>query len=249
MTNPAAWHPDPTGTHEYRWWDGSRWTEHVADGGQASVDPLPGGPGSAEADSETTDAEGSRAASSEGSSAAGRSSTQEPTEQGAGGWQQPDQTRQQPADQGAGGGGQQPPSWQQTPAWSQPGGQQSTDSDTNGVAIAALIVGILSLLIAWIPFLGLLGGLGGVVAVVLGFIGNKRAKSPTTGGGGAAITGIVTGVLALILTIVVHVAIFAFGSSFIGGTVESYEQCLEAGGTEAECQEELERDIMRRFGQ
>ncbi|MDZ7732479.1 MAG: DUF2510 domain-containing protein [Acidimicrobiia bacterium] len=37
---PAAWHPDPHGRHEHRWWDGVRWTEHVADGGLAGVDPV-----------------------------------------------------------------------------------------------------------------------------------------------------------------------------------------------------------------
>jgi hypothetical protein len=36
---PAAWLADPTGRHEARWWDGSKWTEHVADGGQAGIDP------------------------------------------------------------------------------------------------------------------------------------------------------------------------------------------------------------------
>lgn len=36
----AAWHPDPTGRHELRYWDGSQWTEHVSDGGVQSVSPL-----------------------------------------------------------------------------------------------------------------------------------------------------------------------------------------------------------------
>jgi uncharacterized protein YxjI len=38
-TNPAAWHPDPFGRFESRYWDGERWTEHVSRGGQALVDP------------------------------------------------------------------------------------------------------------------------------------------------------------------------------------------------------------------
>ena len=37
---PAAWHPDPTGRHEHRWWDGTRWTDQVADAGVASTDPV-----------------------------------------------------------------------------------------------------------------------------------------------------------------------------------------------------------------
>jgi hypothetical protein len=36
---PASWQTDPTGRHDHRYWDGQRWTEHVADAGVASVDP------------------------------------------------------------------------------------------------------------------------------------------------------------------------------------------------------------------
>jgi hypothetical protein len=35
---PAGWHADPVGRHEQRYWDGTRWTGDVADGGTASVD-------------------------------------------------------------------------------------------------------------------------------------------------------------------------------------------------------------------
>ena len=37
---PASWQPDPTGRHQFRWWDGASWTDHVSDNGQASHDPL-----------------------------------------------------------------------------------------------------------------------------------------------------------------------------------------------------------------
>jgi len=37
--NEAGWQPDPTGQHDHRYWDGSRWTENVADAGVASTDP------------------------------------------------------------------------------------------------------------------------------------------------------------------------------------------------------------------
>ncbi|MDO8364243.1 MAG: DUF2510 domain-containing protein [Actinomycetota bacterium] len=36
----ASWQPDPMHRHEYRWWDGQAWTEHVNDSGVAGVDPL-----------------------------------------------------------------------------------------------------------------------------------------------------------------------------------------------------------------
>ncbi len=39
-TQPGGWWPDPMGRHLHRYWDGSRWTDHVADGGQQSIDLL-----------------------------------------------------------------------------------------------------------------------------------------------------------------------------------------------------------------
>lgn len=38
---PKQWYPDPAGRHQWRFWDGSSWTPHVADAGAASFDPLP----------------------------------------------------------------------------------------------------------------------------------------------------------------------------------------------------------------
>ena len=41
MSDPRApaWHPDPSGRHELRWWDGTTFTDQVADGGVTSTDP------------------------------------------------------------------------------------------------------------------------------------------------------------------------------------------------------------------
>ena len=36
----SSWEPDPTGRHQYRWWDGEEWTDQVADDGIQSVDPI-----------------------------------------------------------------------------------------------------------------------------------------------------------------------------------------------------------------
>jgi hypothetical protein len=40
----SDWYADPTGRHQYRYWDGSVWTEHVADSGQTSSDPVDAAP-------------------------------------------------------------------------------------------------------------------------------------------------------------------------------------------------------------
>jgi uncharacterized protein YxjI len=38
VSQPADWYPDPSGRHEHRYWDGTRWTEHVSSHGRQSVD-------------------------------------------------------------------------------------------------------------------------------------------------------------------------------------------------------------------
>jgi hypothetical protein len=39
-----AWAADPTGRHQWRYWDGKAWTDYVADNGQESRDPTAVGP-------------------------------------------------------------------------------------------------------------------------------------------------------------------------------------------------------------
>ena len=38
--HPPAWHPDPQGRHQLRWWDGQQWTDHVSSNGVAGTDPV-----------------------------------------------------------------------------------------------------------------------------------------------------------------------------------------------------------------
>lgn len=41
--HPANWYPDPTQRHEYRYYDGNAWTDHVSDHGVTGTDPISGG--------------------------------------------------------------------------------------------------------------------------------------------------------------------------------------------------------------
>lgn len=65
---------------------------------------------------------------------------------------------------------------------------------TNGLAIAAMVVGIVAFVSGWIPFWGFLAG---AAAVVLGIIALKK---PT--GKGFSITGIITGGLAVLSSLI-----------------------------------------------
>jgi hypothetical protein len=39
--SPPAWHPDPVGRFDLRWWDGRLWTDHVVRDGEQTQDPEP----------------------------------------------------------------------------------------------------------------------------------------------------------------------------------------------------------------
>lgn len=39
-STPAGWQPDPTGRHGHRYWDGTAWTDNVADAGVSGTDPF-----------------------------------------------------------------------------------------------------------------------------------------------------------------------------------------------------------------
>ena len=38
-TVPADWYKDPAGRYDYRYWDGTKWTEHVSRAGTVHKDP------------------------------------------------------------------------------------------------------------------------------------------------------------------------------------------------------------------
>lgn len=88
--------------------------------------------------------------------------------------------------------------------------QPSTSpSTTNGLAIAAMIVGIVAFISGWLPFWGLVAG---AAAIVLGIIALKK---PT--GKGMALIGIITGGLAalssLVFTVLFVIALAAGGAA------------------------------------
>lgn len=43
---PRGWYADPTQRYQFRWWDGSRWTQQVTTNGRVTADPLVSAPDS-----------------------------------------------------------------------------------------------------------------------------------------------------------------------------------------------------------
>lgn len=211
MTTPAAWHPDPLGRHQYRYWDGTVWTEHVSNDGEVTSDPLADTPAAQGGQQPVDEVATSAAAAQPGSQAGAPPGSQAgaaPGPQAGTSWGPQAGTTAAPA---SGGG-------------------------TDGLSLAALIIGLLSLLVAWIPFLGLLGVVGGVIAVVLGLLGRGRARRAASGAG-LAISGLVCGVLAVLLGIASTLLPVLFFQGMIGD-FEEVDRCIEQTGDEDACVEE-----------
>lgn len=96
------------------------------------------------------------------------------------------------------------------------------NSSNNGLAIAAMVVGIIALLFGWAVFFGLILG---IVAIVLGIVGLKKPA-----GKGMSIAGIVTGSIAALFNLVViallitGVALFGGAAVELGKIVSEYSQ-------------------------
>lgn len=132
--------------------------------------------------------------------------------------QQPGGYEQQPT--GYGQPGQSPP-----PGYGQLGGPQVPQK--NGLGIAALVLGILSL-VSWFLFIG---GLFGLIAIILGVIALGRVKRGEANNKGMAIAGIVTGAIGLLLTILVVVGV---ATLFNSGEFGNLTECVNnAGGDQA----------------
>jgi Domain of unknown function (DUF4190) len=99
----------------------------------------------------------------------------------------------------------------------------------NGLGIAALVLGVASLVAAVSFTLFPLGLLGGLVAAVLGVIAVTRSRTRGATNSGQAIAGIVCGVLALVIAIVFAVR---FGTFVANNTsvFTSFDNCIAKAG-------------------
>ena len=74
----------------------------------------------------------------------------------------------------------------------------------NGIAVAAMVVGICAIVLCWIPFLDLVLA---ILAIVVAVIGMRRASRLAGLGQGMAVAGLVTGIVGLLIDLLVVAAI------------------------------------------
>ena len=101
-----------------------------------------------------------------------------------------------------------------------------TFAPTNGAAIAALVLGILGVVLFFVPFLGLLFG---IVAVILGVVGRGKVRRGEAGNSAAATAGLVLGILGVIAGLAVVI--------FLGSIVDKVKDCTDPGLSDAEVEQ------------
>ena len=88
---------------------------------------------------------------------------------------------------------------------------------SNGVATAAMVVGILTLLTVFSVIFSVVAFVPGIVAIVLGVVGVRRARAHPTGlGRGQAVAGIVCGSIGTVVSIgaIAIIALFVASADF-----------------------------------
>lgn len=87
-------------------------------------------------------------------------------------------------------------------------------NDKKGFAIAALVLGILAIVLCCIWYVSIICG---ILALIFGIIGRKSSKK------GMSIAGIVTGVIGIIITIVLYVGIVLLGLGIYNSALDSID--------------------------
>lgn len=107
---------------------------------------------------------------------------------------------------------------------------------TNGLAIAAMIVGIVAVISGWAPFWGVVVG---IAAIVLGIIGLKRP-----GGRGMAITGIITGAVGALWSLIVT-ALFIVALSIGATAVQTAQNAVDQANNESKSLIDAKKDFAK----
>jgi hypothetical protein len=127
-----------------------------------------------------------------------------------------------------------PPGWpdQGRPGdWSAPGyGSWSPSGPrNNGMGVAALVLGIVGLVLSWTVIGGVVLG---ILALVFGLIGRGRVRRREADNGGQAVAGVTLGSIAIVLGIVF---LFVYLAQ-LQEDQRQYEACVDEGNPQSYCE-------------
>ena len=126
-----------------------------------------------------------------------------------------------------------------------PGGYPAATGRRNGVGVAALVIGVVALVLVVLLLFSPLGVLLGLIAVVLGIIGLVRANRGEADNRGQAVTGLVTGGLALLLGIVFTISVGTWFATHVND-FQRFGNCMDNAVGDAareQCARQLSQDL------
>ena len=109
-------------------------------------------------------------------------------------------------------------------------------SKPQGLAIGALVCGILSLVFFCFNILSIPLG---IVAIILGVVAGGKARRGEAGGEGLAKTGMILGIAGVALSILLTILAWA-GMSFLGSKAEQFQKDMEQKARELEQQQQVD---------
>lgn len=115
----------------------------------------------------------------------------------------------------------------------------------NGVGVAALVVGVVSLVLAVLIFFSPFSFILGLIAIILGIIGMSRASKGAATNRGQAAAGLITGILSILVAIAVGVSLIGFFTSH-QSDIRKFGNCMRQADNDrdrAPCFRELENQL------
>ncbi|MEW1960180.1 DUF4190 domain-containing protein [Kineococcus sp. NPDC059986] len=120
-------------------------------------------------------------------------------------------------------------------------GEHGRTKPRNGLAVVALVLGILALLTSFI-FIGVVLA---IVGLILGISGRRRFKRGQATNGGTATAAVVVNVIALVASIALSVVWIFAGAWFLNNGGQDYAQCVAAANGNQTAIEQCARDFQR----
>ena len=127
------------------------------------------------------------------------------------------------------------------------GGYAPARPRRNGMGTAALILGILGLVLVVLILFAPLGAFLGLLAVIFGIVGMVRASRGEADNRGQAIAGLATGAVALVIGLILAIGIGTFFAANVN-EFRRFGRCMQNAGGQAErdaCARQLSRDLER----
>jgi hypothetical protein len=141
--------------------------------------------------------------------------------------------------------GQPPGQYQGQPPGQYPAAGYPAARRSNGMGTAALVLGVVALVLVLLLLFSPLGAFLGLLAVLFGILGIVRANRGEADNRGQAVAGLVTGGLALLIGIVITISVGTWFATHVND-FNQFGQCINDAVGEAarrECAEQLSRDL------